>query len=102
MPGDGDVLPILKAQIDSISEIKALRARIDEIDREILRLLEERMEVALRIGEVKARLSVPILDPAREMEVLERAGKFRPVFEAILEVSRDVQRVRILQQDKRG
>ncbi|MCD6373435.1 MAG: chorismate mutase [Thermococcus sp.] len=84
-----------------MSEIERLRARIDEIDREILRLLDERMEVALRIGEVKARLNVPIPDPAREMEVLERAGEFRPVFEAILEVSRDVQRIRILQQNKR-
>ena len=100
--GDGDVSPILVTKIDGMSEIERLRARIDEIDREIIRLLDERMEVASRIGDVKATLGVPVLDRDREREVLERAGKFKPVFEAILEVSRNVQRVRVLQQDKRG
>ena len=99
--GNCDVSSNLKTKADDLSEIDRLRKRIDEIDEEIIRLLRERIEVASCIGEVKARLGVPIVDEGREKVVLERAGEFRQVFEAIIRVSRDVQRVRVLQQDKR-
>ncbi|MDK2914156.1 MAG: chorismate mutase [Thermococcaceae archaeon] len=95
--GDGDVPPISSPDL---VELAILRRRIDEIDWEILQLLQRRMEVARAIGEAKLKLGLPVYDPDREREVLSRAGEFRRVFEAILEVSRDVQRVRVLQQDK--
>jgi len=98
---NGDVSLMTKQKFDYMLEIERLRARIDEIDEEIIRLLRERIEVASRIGEVKARLGLPVVDEGREKVVLERAGEFRQVFEAIIRVSRDVQRVRVLQQDKR-
>ncbi|WCN29158.1 chorismate mutase [Thermococcus kodakarensis] len=66
----------------------------------MLQLLQRRMEVAKAIGEAKLKLEMPVYDPDREREVLSRAGEFRRVFEAILEVSRDVQRLRVFQQDK--
>ncbi|ALV62720.1 Chorismate mutase I [Thermococcus sp. 2319x1] len=77
-----------------------MRRRIDEIDKEIIHLLQERFEIARKIGEVKLKSGLPVYDPKREEEVLLRAGNFRRVFETILEVSKDVQRLRILQQDK--
>ena len=43
------------------------------------------------IRDIKAALHIPIRDPKREKEILFRNQKFRRVFEAILEVSRDVQ-----------
>jgi chorismate mutase/prephenate dehydratase len=46
------------------------RKRIDKIDEELLRLLEERVAEAGRIGEEKRRLGKSIKDPAREEEVL--------------------------------
>ena len=50
-----------------------LRERIDEIDREIVELLNERAGIALEIGRVKdAQGHKPIRDPAREAAVIER------------------------------
>nr|WP_209477996.1 chorismate mutase [Thermococcus stetteri] len=83
-------------------ELALLRRRIDEIDEEIISLLYERLEIARKIEEVKLKSGLPIYDPEREEEVLRWTGQFREVFEAILEVSRDVQRLRVLQQDKRS
>ncbi len=48
------------------------RAEIDVIDDALLRLLNKRFEIALRVGEVKRRQDVSLCDPNREREVLER------------------------------
>jgi chorismate mutase/prephenate dehydratase len=59
---------------DKIS-LDARRKRIDAIDEKILKLLEERVEEAHKIGAEKKRLGKPIKDPAREEEVLEHVIK---------------------------
>ena len=74
-----------------VPEIEDLRRRIDELDREIVRLLEERMSICRRLGEIKRAHNMPILDSAREKIVLERAGVFREVFSAIIELCRRAQ-----------
>ena len=48
------------------------RAEINAIDAELLRLLNNRVEIALKVGEVKKRDDVSLCDPNREQEVLER------------------------------
>lgn len=53
--------------------MKEYRKRIDEIDREILRLFEERMRTAEKIGEYKKQNGLPITDENREKEVVETA-----------------------------
>lgn len=68
-----------------------LRGRIDEIDKQIIELLEERIKVAKEIGKIKKELNLPIKDEEREREVLKRAGRFREIFERIVEVCRDEQ-----------
>ena len=55
--------------------IGELRQEIDRIDREIIRLYGERMEISRRIGEYKREHQLPVTDPQREREVLERAGE---------------------------
>ncbi len=100
LQGDGDATPISVTPYKGSLCIDDLRKEIDEIDGEILELLRRRLEVARRIGLVKMELGLPVKDDGRERVVLERAGEFRSVFEAILEVSRDVQRLRVFQQDK--
>ena len=77
-----------------MKEIDRLRREIDGIDREILRLLERRISIAEKIGRIKREYGLPIEDREREAEILDRAGKFRKVFEAILETSKQVQRDR--------
>ena len=55
--------------------IEELRAEIDRIDSEMIRLYGERMETARQIGLYKREHGLPVTDPAREREVLNRAGE---------------------------
>ncbi len=48
------------------------RSRINNLDTEILNLLNQRGQVALRIGELKRQQDLPYYVPGREAEVLER------------------------------
>lgn len=51
--------------------IPALRAKIDALDEKIIRLLDERMGYVARIGEQKARVSLPIYNPTREEAIIK-------------------------------
>ena len=51
-------------------DIDALRARIDELDEQLVALLSERASCALAIGKLKEAAGVPIYQPAREADVL--------------------------------
>ncbi len=48
------------------------RAEIDAIDSELLRLLNKRAEIALRVGAAKTNVETSLCDPHREREVLSR------------------------------
>ena len=54
------------------------RAEIDAIDTEILRLLNKRAEIALRVGAAKTVVDTSLCDPKRESEVLERLTAENP------------------------
>jgi chorismate mutase len=47
-----------------------LRARIDELDRKLVELLNERATCAVRIGHLKRDIGMAIYQPEREAEVL--------------------------------
>jgi chorismate mutase/prephenate dehydratase len=78
------------------------RARIDEIDRQLLRLLSQRAELSLEIGRAKRQASEPVLVPGREQEILDEltrlnagplpAGAIRAIWSEILSASRSLQR----------
>jgi chorismate mutase len=51
-------------------QLTDFRRRIGEIDSEIVRLLQERVSVAIDIGRIKSRNGIPVADPAREKEVI--------------------------------
>jgi chorismate mutase / prephenate dehydratase len=48
------------------------RARIDELDDELLRLLNQRARIALKVGESKKEAGASLCDHTREREVIER------------------------------
>lgn len=48
------------------------RAEIDEIDNELLRLLNERSRLALKLGASKRRAGLALCDREREREVIAR------------------------------
>jgi chorismate mutase / prephenate dehydratase len=52
--------------------LSKLRAQIDKIDLELLRLMNDRARVAEKVGQVKEADNMPIFSPEREDAVLER------------------------------
>lgn len=53
--------------------IEDWRAEIDVIDSELLRLLNKRARLAVKVGESKKAAGLSLCDEAREREVIERA-----------------------------
>lgn len=53
-------------------DIETWRKEIDEIDVELLRLLNVRARLALKVGALKKAASLPITDLERERVVLQR------------------------------
>lgn len=80
----------------------SLRAEIDRLDHELVRLLNRRAEIATRIGQVKDTHNLPVWSPAREEEVLARvmahhqgplpAETLRLIFRELMSGSRALQR----------
>jgi len=52
------------------AEIDALRQKIDDIDVEMVRLLNQRADLADRIGRIKRRLQIAVYAPGREEQVI--------------------------------
>lgn len=55
-------------------DLKDIRKKIDGIDEQLLPLLKQRMELAADVAEYKKANSIPVLNQAREDEILERIG----------------------------
>ena len=55
-----------------MDDIADWRNRIDEIDGQLLKLLNERARCACEIGKIKAHKAMKIHNPAREREILAR------------------------------
>ena len=78
-----------------------LRESIDEIDRQIVRLLAERLELVMRVGEIKRSHGVAAYDAARERDLLEKVARVAPVpltpemaeriFQCIIQESRNLE-----------
>ena len=81
--------------------IEDWRVEIDKIDGELLRLLNARAELAVRVGESKRVAGLSVCDRAREREVVERArannrgpldgGAVARLFRAVIRESRRLQ-----------
>ncbi len=84
------------------SNIDDWRRRIDELDRKLVELLNERSRCALEIGRLKQAAHQRLYQPDREREVLENAERSNPgplsdrairrLFERILDEARSVER----------
>ncbi|MEJ5338407.1 MAG: prephenate dehydratase [Aquificaceae bacterium] len=55
-----------------MDDLKNLRKKIDSIDEEILRLLNERAKLAKKAGEIKKRMGLEVHAPEREREIINR------------------------------
>ena len=54
-----------------MGDLREYRAEIDRIDRELVRLFEERMEVSEQIGAYKIENGVKVFDKTRERQKLD-------------------------------
>ncbi|MBI4464222.1 MAG: chorismate mutase [Acidobacteria bacterium] len=83
-------------------DITDYRRKIDEIDHELVRLLNERARCVVEIGRIKQKDGLPIHEPHREQQVLRNAlvanrgplssQAVQRVFERIVEEGRSLQR----------
>ena len=55
-----------------MNELENLRERIDTIDKELIALFEERMDVVNNIAEYKIKNNLPILNQSREDIVISK------------------------------
>jgi chorismate mutase len=86
-------------------DIAAWRKKIDELDRTLVKLLNERAEAACEIGKLKRNTSLPIYEPQREKTIFENVcrvnagplpdGELRQVYERIIDVMRNIQKNQI-------
>lgn len=83
-------------------DIADWRKKIDEVDEQIVRLLNERAACAVAIGEIKRQNGAAIYEPLREQQVIQHARRVNPgplapeqvqdVYERIMDVMRSLQR----------
>ena len=55
--------------------METLRSQIDDLDRQIVKLLNERARLGVEAGKAKVRSGQPIADAKREREVLVRVAR---------------------------
>lgn len=82
-------------------KVQELRDRVDEVDKDLVRALNERARVVKEIMAMKAEVGAPVYDPKREEEILQRAMDYnegpiydtsmREIFELILHRIRDLE-----------
>jgi chorismate mutase/prephenate dehydratase len=94
--------------MDAKEQLRALRERIDEIDKQLILLFKERMDVSLRAADVKVSGNMPIQDVSREKVVVERAvtlageGIQREtalLMHSLIALSREYQRSRVCREE---
>ena len=81
-------------------ELKKCRDKIDGIDREILKLFEERMHVVRDVADIKKANGIDVCDSIREKELIkekkdmsegELSEYVEALFEKIMELSKQYQ-----------
>ena len=56
-------------------DLQDLRGKIDEIDNELVRLFQERMDISAEVARYKRQHNLPVYDPAREREILDNLAR---------------------------
>lgn len=83
------------------ARVRELRERVDGVDWELVRILNERARLVQEIASIKAGAGRPLFDPRREEEILRRVAEenegpiydtsMREIFELILHRIRDLE-----------
>jgi chorismate mutase len=91
-------------------DIADWRTKIDEIDRKLVEMLNQRAEAAQEIGRLKRVAEMPIYEPDRERIVLTHVQEMNQgpllhrhllqIYERIMDVMRNIQKDEIVAKDK--
>ena len=83
-------------------EISDWRKKIDEVDEQIVRLINQRAEAAQAIGALKQKSNLPVYEPGREKDVFEHVRRSNQgplsnteivdIYERIIDVMRALQK----------
>ena len=83
------------------ARIEELRERVDEVDRQLIRILNERARIVQEMVAIKAEAGKPLFDPKREEEILQKVAEenegpiydssMREIFELIVHRIRDLE-----------
>ena len=89
------------------AQLEQYRLLIDDVDRRIVALLNERTAVVENIGRVKREAKLPVYEPKREDQVFANITNanqsplthhsVRGIFERIIDEMRSIQRLRMIQ-----
>lgn len=87
-------------------DIAELRIRIDDLDRQLVELLNERARAAQAIGRLKRHTSMPIYEPNRERAVFQNIARhnqgplreqdLQTIYQGLMAVMREIQSHEIL------
>jgi chorismate mutase len=87
-------------------DISDWRKKIDELDRKLAALLNERARAAIEIGRLKRNTDLPVYEPERERTVIQNVKNcnqgpldgrdLEQIFERIMDVMRNVQKHEIV------
>ena len=69
-------MPRMAKNDNTDDRLEPMRKRIDELDAQLVKMLNERAEVVVNIGQVKRDEQSPIYAPDREQRVLEQIRRF--------------------------
>lgn len=82
-------------------DLNEIRHEIDAIDQQIVECFEKRMNIILKVAEYKAQNNMPVLDSAREAQVISNniarlhnkdyAASLEAVLQELMRVSRTMQ-----------
>jgi chorismate mutase-like protein len=83
-------------------DIADWRRKIDDLDRQLVRLMNERAQCAHEIGKLKRNSAMPIYEPDRERIIFQNIARanagplsdvqLRQVYERLVDVMRQIQR----------
>ena len=86
-------------------DIADWRKKIDELDRQMVELLNQRASAAKEIGKLKRNTQMPIYEPEREKKIFENVRainrgplpdhELQHIFERIIDVMRNLQKEEI-------
>jgi chorismate mutase-like protein len=96
--------------IEALHALSKCRDRIDELDRRLVDLLNERTSIVEEIGRIKKEAEMAIYEPSREGQVFENvtlhnrgplsSDGLKRIFERIIDEMRRIQKDRMIHGSK--